>query len=89
MVKVVYGQKVVKRVSKRKLPREVWEDFRDSFDSLARTQNFRLFDIKKLVKKGDLAYYGLRIKKYRALFRMDEDTIYVEDIAPRAEVYRR
>jgi mRNA-degrading endonuclease RelE of RelBE toxin-antitoxin system len=88
-VKVVYGQSVAKRVKKKKLPREIWTDFRDAFDSLARTRNFRLFDIKKLVKKGDHVYYRLRIRKYRALFRIDEDTLFVEDIAPRAEVYRR
>lgn len=52
------------------------------------TMNFRLFDIKKLTTKGSTAYYRLRIGKYRALFHFDAKTIYVEDIAPRAEVYR-
>lgn len=85
---VLYRKLVRKRIEKRKLPQQLWHDFRDAFSSLAMTMNFRLFDIKKLTTKGSIAYYRLRIGKYRALFRFDALAIYVEDIAPRAEVYR-
>ena len=87
-MEVLYGKPVRKRVEKRKLPRQIWADFRDAFLSLAVTMNFRLFDIKKLTVKGPLAYYRLRIGKCRALFHFDQTAIYVEDIAPRPEVYR-
>ena len=87
-MKVLYGKLVEKRIKKHKLPKEIWEDFRDTFESFAQTRNFRLFDIKRLIQKGPHTYYRLRIRGYRALFRMDDQHIYVEDIAPRGEVYR-
>ncbi len=87
-MKVLYGKAVIKRVEKHKLPEEIWQDFRDAFESLAQTRNFRLFDIKKLVNKGPHAYYRLRIRDYRALFRLDGHIIYVEEIAPRGGVYQ-
>ncbi len=70
------------------MPHEAWADFRDAFDNLARTQNFRLFDVKKIVNKGPHVFYRLRLGKYRALFWMDGTTMFVEDIAPRGEAYR-
>ena len=85
---VLYSRLVGKRVKKHKLPKEIWQDFRDAFQSFAQTRNFRLFDIKRLIQKGPYTYYRLRIRDYRALFHMDAHHIYVEDIAPRGEVYR-
>ena len=87
-MKVIYSKQVAKRVQKHKLPKEIWKDFKDAFESLAHTQNFRLFDIKRLVAKGPYTYYRLRIRSYHALFHFDHKYIYVEDIAPRGEVYR-
>ncbi len=87
-MKVLYSRTVAKRVQKHRLPKEVWTDFRDAFDSFARTRNFRLHDIKKLINKGPFAYYRLRIRGYRALFHMDDRNIYVEDIGPRGEIYK-
>ncbi|PIW59787.1 MAG: hypothetical protein COW13_04270 [Candidatus Omnitrophica bacterium CG12_big_fil_rev_8_21_14_0_65_50_5] len=85
---VVYGKAVAKKIQKNKIPREIWFDFKDTFEAFADTQNFRIFDIKKLVNKGPYVYYRLRVRNYRALFHMDKDFIYVEDIAPRGEVYK-
>lgn len=87
-MKVLYGKHVAKKIEKNKLPREVWVDFKDAFDSFAKNRNFRLFDIKKLTNKGPYVYYRLRIRGYRALFHMDDDSIYVEDIGTRGEVYK-
>jgi len=85
---VKYSDRIAKKVRKRKLPKETWINFRDAFNSLALTQNFKLFDIKKLVNKGPYVYYRLRIGKYRALFHLDDESIYIEDIGPRGEVYK-
>lgn len=85
---VIYSQQIAKLIKKHKLPKEIWEDFRDAFEGFQRTRNFRLFDIKKLVQKGSYTYYRLRIRNYRALFHMDERHIYVELIGPRGGVYR-
>lgn len=85
---VVYGKRIARHVRKRKLPADIWADFRDAFRSLADTKNFRLFDIKKLTDKGQHRYFRLRLGRYRALFWIDKDTIYVEDIGPRGEIYK-
>ena len=85
---VVYSRQVAKSVKKRKLPYEIWIDFKDAFDSLARTQNLKLFDIKRLVNKGPYVYFRLRIRTYRALFHMDKHAIYVEEIGPRGGIYK-
>jgi len=87
-MQVLYSKLVEKRIKKHKLPEDVWINFRDAFDAFSRTRNFRLFDIKKLINKGPYVYYRLRIGDYRALFHMDIKHVYVEDIAPRGEVYR-
>jgi len=85
---VVYSKWIVKRIQKHKLPKEVWIDFRDAFESFSKNKNFRLFDMKKLTTKGPHVYYRLRLREYRALFWMDDKNIYVEDIGPRGEIYK-
>ena len=87
-MKVLYSRQVEKQVKKGKIPKEIWVDFRDAFDSFGITANFRLFDIKKLTNKGPHVYYRLRIRNYRALFHMDDSAIYVEVIGPRGEIYK-
>lgn len=87
-MKVLYSKQVLKSIEKHRVPVEMWEDFKDSFDSLARHSNFRLFDIKKLVNKGARAYYRMRIRGYRALFWIEGDCIYVEVIGPRGGIYK-
>ena len=47
-----------------------------------------MFDIKKLVGKGPYVYYRLRIRDYRALFRMDKTNVFVEEIGPRGDIYK-
>lgn len=88
-MKVLYSKRIAKRVERHQLPKEIWADFKDAFETLARTQNFRLFDIKKLIQKDHYKYYRLRIRSYRALFHQDKDSIYVEDIGPRGEIYKQ
>ena len=84
----LYGKEVQRKLRKHQIPRDVWEDFRDAFLGMSVSQNFRLFDVKKMIAKGSYVYYRLRIRNYRALFHMDRENIYVEDIGPRGGVYR-
>jgi len=55
--------------------------------SIELTQDFNLFDIKKM--KGDYKrdYYRLRKGKYRAIFYIENKDIYVVYIGKREEVY--
>ena len=87
-MKVLYSKRIIKAVNSRRLPKEVWTDFRDALESLARTRNFRLFDIKRLISHSDRVFYRMRIRRYRALFHMDDKHIYVEDIGPRGSIYK-
>ena len=87
-MRVSYSRRIGKLVEKHKLPKEIWDDFSDAFDAFARHRNFRLFDIKKLTTKGPYVYYRLRIRGYRALFHMDDEGIFVEDIGPRGGIYK-
>ena len=87
-MKVLYSKKIGKNVEHNRIPKEVWIDFKDAFESFAQNRNFRLFDIKKLTSKGPYVYYRLRVRSYRALFHMDGENIYVEDIGPRGEIYK-
>jgi mRNA-degrading endonuclease RelE of RelBE toxin-antitoxin system len=88
-MEVRYSKSIAKKVKRHQLPQEIWADFRDAFNAFAMSRNMRLFDIKRLVTKGPYAYFRLRIRNYRAIFRMDDQTIYVEEIGPRGEIYRR
>ena len=87
-MKVLYSKKIGKDVECHKIPKEVWIDFKDAFESFAQNRNFRLLDIKKLTNKGPYVYYRLRVRSYRALFHMDDQNIYVEDIGPRGGIYK-
>ena len=87
-MKVLYSKKIAKNVERNRIPKEVWVDFKDAFDSFAQNRNFRLFDIKKLTNKGPYVYYRLRVRSYRALFHMDDHHIYVEEIGPRGGIYK-
>ena len=88
-MEVLYSKNIAKKVRRHQLPKEIWVDFRDAFQALALSRNIRLFDVKKLVVKGPHVYFRMRIRNYRALFHMNDETIYVEEIGPRGEVYRR
>jgi mRNA-degrading endonuclease RelE of RelBE toxin-antitoxin system len=87
-MRVLYSKRVAKRIEKLQIPREVWIDFQDAFESFAKSRNFRLFDIKKLTVKGPHMYYRIRVRDYRALFHMDDEYIFVEDIGPRGGIYK-
>ena len=88
-MEVRYSKNIAKKVKRHQLPKEIWVDFRDAFDAFASSRNMRLFDIKKLVTKGPHVYFRLRIRNYRAIFHMDDQCIYIEEMGPRGEIYQR
>jgi mRNA interferase RelE/StbE len=47
------------------------------------------FDIKKLVSDSPVDYYRLRKGRYRAIFWMENEDLYVLAIARRSEVYKK
>ena len=85
---VSYSKRIAKKVKQHRLPEDVWIDFRDAFESFDKSRNFRLFDVKKLMNKESYVYSRLRIRSYRAIFRMDDQNIYVEDLGPRGGIYK-
>ena len=88
-MEVRYSTSIAKRVKRHQLPKEIWVDFRDAFEAFAASRNMRLFDIKRLMIKGAYVYFRLRIRNYRAIFRMDDTCLYVEEMGPRGEIYKR
>lgn len=55
-----------------------------------------LHDLSKEPPEGDIepmvgqpGYYRLRLGKYRALFRYEDNTIFITNIDPRGQVYKK
>jgi mRNA-degrading endonuclease RelE of RelBE toxin-antitoxin system len=44
-------------------------------------------DVKRL--QGFATLYRLRVETLRVIFRMENDIIFIEDIAPRGQVYKK
>lgn len=84
-----YDQDIKKEIKKGSLPKEIAELFHHAFISLDATKDLNLFDIKKLMTHSSLNYYRLRKGKYRAIFYIDDEDIYVITIGKRSEVYKK
>jgi len=78
-----------KVIRKGSLPRDVAKLFKTTFDILDSTGDLNLFDIKQLTSSSEKVFYRLRKGKYRAIFVMEENEIYVLAISKRDEVYRK
>jgi mRNA interferase RelE/StbE len=86
---VFYDSDVRKAIKKGSLPRDVAKLFKTTFDVLDSTGDLNLFDIKQLTSSSEKVFYRLRKGKYRAIFVMEENDIYVLAISKRDEVYRK
>jgi mRNA interferase RelE/StbE len=88
---VNYEAEIVKRTAKGLIPREVFVHFNNAFTALDMTKDLRLFDIKQLSasKNTGRIYYRLRKGKYRAVFYMSENGIYVVALDKREDVYKK
>jgi len=85
---VYYDEDIKKEIDKGKLPKEIAELFVHAFVSIDTTKDLNLFDIKKLVSESSVNYYRLRKGKYRAIFKIEDEDIYVLIIAKKPEVYK-
>jgi mRNA interferase RelE/StbE len=86
---VFYDADVRKSIKKGSLPQEVAELFKKTFDVLDTTGDLNLFDIKQLTSNSEKVFYRLRKGKYRAIFIIEDDDIYVLVISKRDEVYKK
>jgi len=71
------------------IKKEIAELFVHAFVSIDTTKDLNLFDIKKLVSESSVNYYRLRKGKYRAIFKIEDEDIYVLIIAKKPEVYKK
>ena len=86
---VLYDSDVKKAIKKGALPQEVAKLFKTTFDVLDSTGDLNLFDIKQLTSSSEKTFYRLRKGKYRVIFILEEDDIYVLVISKRDEVYKK
>ena len=86
---VFFDSDVRKSIKKGSLPREVAKLFKTTFDVLDTTGDLNLFDIKQLTSNSEKVFYRLRKGKYRAIFILEDDNIYVLAISKRDEVYKK
>jgi mRNA interferase RelE/StbE len=86
-----YEAEIVRRIAKKIIPEDVFIHFNNVFMALNLTKDLRLFDIKqlKMSKNTGRVYYRLHKGKYRAIFYMPEDGIYVVALDKREEVYKK
>ena len=69
-------------------PKHIFTNLDNVFQSLDLTKDLNLFDIKLLKSSGGRKTYRLRKGKYRALFYVEEDNIFVFKIDKREDVYK-
>jgi len=86
-----YEEDIVKRIRKGLIPREIFNQIDNAFKAISLTQDLSLFDLKHM--KGDeyagRMYYRLRKGKYRAIFYIEGDDIFVIALDKREEIYRK
>ena len=84
---VFYLDKVKKLIKKKEIPTNIIERLHNAFLSIDLTKDLDLFDIKRIKGTYSKEYYRLRKGKYRAIFYIKEDDIFVIYIGKREEVY--
>ena len=84
-----YLEDIQKRIRKGLLPKEIFGHFNNAFESLDLTKDLDLFDIKRLKENGPRKYFRLRKGKYRAIFYIEGEDIYVVALDKREDVYKK
>ena len=85
---ICYEHDVMKSLKKGNIPKRQFDLFHHAFQSLDLTNDLNLFDIKKLKGNYKRDYFRLRKGKYRAIFYLENNDIFVVYIGKREEVYR-
>ena len=86
---VRYLEDIVKRIRKGAIPKDVFIHINNAFESIDKTKDLNLFDIKKLKESEVRDYYRIRKGKYRAIFYIDGQDIYVVALDKREDVYKK
>jgi len=86
-----YAEDIVKRISKNLIPQEIFLHINNAFTAIDTTKDLNLFDIKqlKMSESTSRIYYRLRKGKYRAIFYIEGDDIFVIALDKREDVYRK
>jgi mRNA interferase RelE/StbE len=84
---IFYEKSVQKNFKKEEIPKRIMILFHNAFLSLNLTKDLGLFDIKKIKGNFNREYYRIRKGKYRAIFYMLNDDLYIIYIGKREEVY--
>jgi len=84
---IQYEKDIQKALKKNNLPKKVFERFHNAFLSLDLTNDYSLFDIKKIRGRYSKDYYRLRKGKFRAIFYFENNIYYIISIRKRDEVY--
>ena len=88
---IQYLEAILKQLKKGQIPKEIFVHINNVFSSLDLTKDLSLFDIKQLKTSDDAnrVYYRLRKGKYRAIFYLENEDIYVIALDKRVEVYKK
>ena len=84
-----YESNIRKAVRKGKIPKDVFVHIHNAFIAVDETKDLKLFDIKKLKDTSKRMYYRLRKRKYRAIFYIEKNDMYVIALDKREEVYKK
>lgn len=88
---IKYLDEILKKLKKGLLPKEIFIHLNNAFIALDLTKDLDLFDIKQLKTSKDKkrVYHRIRKGKYRAIFYLEEENIYVIALDKREEVYKK
>jgi mRNA interferase RelE/StbE len=86
-----YDEEIVKRIGKGLIPQELFLHINNAFTAIDVTKDLHLFDIKqvKMSKEISRIYYRLRKGKYRAIFYIEKNDIWVVALDKREDIYRK
>ena len=88
---IQYAEEIVKRLNKGLIPKEIFLHMNNAFMAIDTTKDMNLFDIKQLKMSNETnrTYFRLRKGKYRAIFYIEDNDIFVIALDKREEVYRK
>ncbi len=86
---ILYEKSILKSLKKGKISGDTFVHINNAFIALNETNDLTLFDIKKLKEIGERSYYRLRKGKYRAIFYIEKNSIFVIALDKREEVYKK
>jgi mRNA interferase RelE/StbE len=88
---VRYADEIAKRVSKSLIPQEIFLHINNAFTAIDLTKDLNLFDIKQLKMSNETSriYYRLRKGKYRAIFYIENNDIFVIALDKREDIYKK